>query len=155
MNMAHLTNKIGSGLLCTLSLTGVAKLCSDHLHFKEFPRCVFKHLPSEKVLVSLTVESAMQPELQMLPAVFLPHIDALHNCHRNTQLPYLILTSAVSVLELNNLNYQVELFSWVKHKILLLNAPKLFSDSLSFQPPSWLQTAESYSMGPREKQTFI
>lgn len=149
MNMAHLTNKIGSGLLCTLSLTGVAKLCSDHLHFKEFPCCVFKHLPSEKVLVSLTVESAMQ---QMLPAVFLPHIDALHNCHRKENL---ILTSAVSVLELNNLNYQVELFSWVKHKILLLNAPKLFSEYLSFQHPSWLQTAESYSMSPREKQTFI
>lgn len=67
----------------------------------------------------------------------------------------MILTSAISVLEPYTLNYQVELFSWVKHKILLPHAPKLFSEYPSFHHPSWLQTAKSYSMGSREKQTFI
>lgn len=100
----------GTWLTWQTKLTGVAELCPDHLHFKEFPCCVFKHLPShKKALVSLTVESIMQPKLQMLPAVFLPHIVyALHNCHRKENL---ILTSVISVLELYTLNYQVELFS--------------------------------------------
>lgn len=75
MNLAHLTNKIVCDPLGKPSLSGVANLCSDHLHFMEFLCYVFKHLPSNnKVLVSLTVESIIQPKLQMLPAVFLPHI---------------------------------------------------------------------------------
>lgn len=74
MNIAHLTNKIDSHPLCIPSLSGVAKLCSDHLHFKEFPLLCFQTPPFKQGLVSLTVESIMQFKLQMLPAVLLPQI---------------------------------------------------------------------------------
>lgn len=52
------------------------------------------------------------------------------------------------------LNYWVELFSLGKYEIMLPYAQKLLSENPSFHCPPWFHKTESYSIVPREKQTF-